>query len=237
MAKNTIAKELQDRKRHGYPPNMLYTCNPTAYFKQAECLNMIRAVRVNFKREPSILVVDDYKWHKADLFTQGFEQVNCTKVMVDGNMTGLCNPGDRFIHRILKMESRLSYESWALQQPAGQLAVPTPPRSLSAKWHHDALRSITPAMVVRSFVACRVTRVEDYSAEDQQLYCLRDLERTSLLRSLKDIIVDDHEFVAQLELESDDEAWLHEESTPHQPAEPRPHTPPSTHLLSNELNN
>ena len=113
MAKHTVAKELQDWKRHGFPPNFVYTCNKTAYFKEAECIKMIRAVRTNFKREPSILVADDYKWHKADLFKQGLLNENSKLVLVDGNMTSLCNPGDRFIHRICKADARLSYEGWA----------------------------------------------------------------------------------------------------------------------------
>ena len=127
-------------------------------------------VRSNFQRQRSIFVADDYKWHKAEMFEQGLRNENCTLVLVDGLMTSLCNPGDRFIHKIAKAEARLLYEAWALQQPEVNGNLPCPSRSLTANWFHQAWGKITPCMVARSFVACRVLRVEDYSEEEQRRY-------------------------------------------------------------------
>ena len=170
---------------------------------------------------------------------------NCKLVHVDGGMTPLCNPGDRFIHKLLQADSRLSYETWALQQPLVKGHVPSPPRSLSAKWFHDAMSKLTAASIVRSFVACRVLRIEDYTVEQQKAYRLKELESASLQRSVKDMLIDNPEFAefaAQLEDMSDDEEWLQDENITHQPASPgqtppgtperrRPRTPPLGQLL------
>ena len=223
LAKNTVAKEIQDWRRHGYPPNLLYSCNKTAYFLEAECIKMIRAVRTNFNREASLLVVDDYKWHKDERFIDGLRSENCKTLHVVGGMTPLCNPGDRFIHKLLKADATLSYETWVLQQPLENGHVPSPPRSLSAKWFHDAMGKLSAASIARSFVACRVLRVEDYTIEEQKAYRLKELEHASLMGSVKEILLDNpelSEFAAQLDdMSDDDEVWLMDPKVTHQPAE------------------
>ena len=38
MAKHTVAKELQDWKWHGFPPNFVYTCNKTGVHNVSEAI-------------------------------------------------------------------------------------------------------------------------------------------------------------------------------------------------------
>ena len=181
---------------------------------------MIRIIRSNYNSEETVLLADAYKWHLSTLFTGGMAQVNSTVVPVDGRMTFLCNPGDRFIHRLAKAESRILYEGWALQQPLvnGKLAIPS--RAQTAQWHYMALGKITPRQIVRSFVACRALGLEDYSDEDCKKYGLHELVKSSSERSIKEVL-DDNELAAQLDdVDDEDEAWLHEEATPHRPAGP-----------------
>ena len=216
LAKNTVAKELQDWKRHRYPAAFAYSCNKTAYFKEAECVMMIRLIRSNYDALETVLIADDYKWHKSELFIGGMAQINCTVVPVDGRMTFLCNPGDRFIHKLIKADSRISYEGWVLKQPLINGKLATPSRSQSAQRHYEAIKKLTPPQIERSIVSCRVLSPEDYSPDDCKRYGLHELKHEQAVRSIKEVL-DDDELAAQLDYLSDDEAWLHEETTPHQP--------------------
>ena len=85
---------------------------------------------------------------------------------------------------------------------------------------HEAMAEIPRAAIVRSFVACRVTRLEDYTQEEQHEFGLHNLQHGSLVRGLSDILFDEPELAAQLDDMTDDEDWLQNEQTPHQSEEP-----------------
>ena len=108
--------------------------------------------------------MDDYSVQKTDAFREGMEAINSALVIVEGGMTAWCNPGDRLINKIIKQKAKNKYVTWAMQQPVDETTgrLPSLPRSLCAQWVAEALEQILRRTIVRSFVACRVTRPEDY---------------------------------------------------------------------------
>ena len=90
-----------------YPPGYLYSCNMTAYFKLPEALATVRALRSIFGAGRTTLprtltLVDDYKIHKMDEFSDALESINSKRVLVKPGRTSLHNPGDRLINKIVK---------------------------------------------------------------------------------------------------------------------------------------
>ena len=83
----------------------------------------------------------------------------------------------------------------------GKLRPPT--RAQSAQWAAEAFEEIPRRTIVRSFVACRVTRPEDYEAAERSAFGLDSLVHGSVARALADVVDDDDELKAQLEAASD----------------------------------
>ena len=108
-----------------------------------------------------------------------------------------------------------------MQQQVNEVTgrLPAPSRSLCAKWVAEAIEQISQRTIVRSFVACRVTRPEDYSDSERQAFGLDDLIHMGHVRALAAVIDDDDELRAQLEAvsDADDDEWLHDERTTHVP--------------------
>ena len=92
------------------------------------------------------------------------------------------NPGDRLINKIIKQSVKTKYVTWAMQQPVNETTgrLPSPSRSLCAQWVAEALEQIPRRTIVRSFVACRVTRPEDYSAAERSSFGLDELVHFSV---------------------------------------------------------
>ena len=71
------------------------------------------------------------------------------------------------------------------------------------------MEAIPRRTIVRSFVACQVTRPEDYSADDRRAFGLDELVHMGHNRALESVLDDDDELKAQLEATSDvDDDWL-----------------------------
>jgi hypothetical protein len=183
----------------------------TAYFKEREGRETINALRRTFGHGratlPRTLTVVD--------------AINSALVIVEGGMTAWCNPGDRLINKIIKQKGKSKYVTWAMQQQVNEVTgrLPAPSRSLCAKWVAEAIEQISQRTIVRSFVACRVTRPEDYSDSERQAFGLDDLIHMGHVRALAAVIDDDDELRAQLEAvsDADDDEWLHDERTTHVP--------------------
>jgi hypothetical protein len=202
---------------------MDYSCNLTAYFKPAEADLTIKALRRMLRAgqgdlPPSLTVVDDYTVHKLDSFKAGLESINSTRVLVKPGLTSLQNPGDRLINKIIKAKTKSKYIAWSMRQTADEHGkLPLPSRAQSATWAAEACEQIPRRTIVRSFVACRVTRPEDYSLEERSAFGLNELLHNGFKRAMAAILDDDGELRAQLETMSDagDDEWLHDERTTH----------------------
>ena len=118
---------------------MDYSCNKTAYFKEAEADLTIKALRRMLHAgqgdlPPSLTVVDDYTVHKLDSFNAGLQSINSTRILVKPGLTSLHNPGDRLINKIIKAKTKSKYIAWSMRQTPdehGKLPVPyahSPPR-------------------------------------------------------------------------------------------------------------
>ena len=176
LATGTVAYELRHWKEHGYPSGIAYSCNPTAYFKTPEAQifhNEVRKMKcagLGSSEVPvSLEVLDDYSVHKTAAFTAMAEKINLRVVIVKGGFSFMFNPGDRLINKLIQARYKSSYAGWVLQHALVGGVVPTPSRSANAHWAAQALESIPRRTIVRSFVACRVTRPDDYSAVEQKL--------------------------------------------------------------------
>ena len=134
-------------------------------------------------------------------------------------MTAYCNPGDRLINKVLKAKIKNKYMMWVLQQTPDPVTgkLPAPTRSQAAQWAAEAMETIPPRMVVRSFVACRVTRPEDYSLQLRCEYGLDELMHSNFVRRMASLLADYPELQAQLDSmsDADDDEWLNDERTPH----------------------
>ena len=132
-------------------------------------------------------------------------------------MTAYCNPGDRLINKVIKAKVKGKYVIWAMQQTVDESGkLPTPSRAQSVRWAAEAMKLIPQRMIVRSFVACRVTLPEDYYADERREFGLDELVHMSYVRALESVI-DDDELRAQLEAmsDADDDEWLQDERTTH----------------------
>ena len=202
---------------------MDYSCNTTAYFKPAEADLTIKALRRMLREgqgdlPPSLTVVDDYTVHKLDSFKAGLESINSTRVLVKPGLTSLQNPGDRLINKIIKAKTKSKYIAWSMRQTADEHGkLPLPSRAQSATWAAEACEQIPRRTIVRSFVACCVTRPEDYSPEECSAFGLNELVHSGFKRTMAAILDDDEELKAQLEAvsDADDDEWLHDERTTH----------------------
>ena len=79
------------------------------------------------------------------------------------------------------------------------------------------MESIPARLIVRSFVACRVTRPEDYSPALRREYGLDEIMHSSFVRRIAALLEDYPELQAQVEgmSDADDDEWLNDERTPH----------------------
>ena len=111
-------------------------------------------------------------------------------------MTFLCNPGDRFIHKLIKADSRISYEGWVLKQPLINGKLATPSRSQSAQWHYGAIKKLNPGRLCThsSLVECSSGGLLSGAASGTACR----LKHEQAVRSIKEVL-DDDELAAQLD--------------------------------------
>ena len=66
--------------------------------------------------------------------------------------------------KIIKAKTKSKYIAWSMRQTDDEHGkLPLPSRAQSATWAAEACEQIPRRTIVRSFVACSVTRPEDYT--------------------------------------------------------------------------
>ena len=85
-----------------------------------------------------------------------------------------------------------------------------PTLALTAQWAMDAMEAIPRRTIVRSFVACRITRPEDYTDDERSAFGLDSLVHMGVVRAAAALLDDEPELKAQLECmsDADDDEWL-----------------------------
>ena len=120
---------------------------------------------------------------------------------------------------MLKSFTSCKYIAFVLQKPVIDGKMPVPSLADTARWAMEATEAIPRRTIVRSFVACRVTRPEDYSEEERRTFGLDELVHMSVVRAMANLLDDEPELKAQLEdmSDTDDDEWLYDVRTPHVP--------------------
>ena len=176
--KNSIAWEIlpANRSAKGYPAGgMSFGVQEKSWCDLRECNIWIKdswKLRPNngsiIKQRPCILVLDDFKCHKDEIFIAELKrQANTIVILIPGGLTPLLQPLDRMLNKQMK---RLLRGIYTRHQASAQADPKTgklkpPGRGLVAKWCKEAWASITPETVKTCFKICGLTLALDGSED------------------------------------------------------------------------
>lgn len=141
-----------------FPAGQFYDVQPAAWMDTQGMLRYIdmvlRPFFANTPRHPTLLILDSFAVHLQEDVQRELRELGVDLLYIPAGMTGLLQPLDISINKVLKDNIRTSYTGWLVSQSRTTNILarrPKPIRQIVAEWLHRSWNSISNGAISSAF--------------------------------------------------------------------------------------